>query len=95
MRGIVIHHTEGLSGSWEVKGDHAVYGLHIQVTTRVDGAAITLTEVQQIFHSASINVYERTGPTRRFGDGGGFSDDSPQVLWADRHLVLKTFGDQN
>jgi len=89
MRGIVIDHPERLSGSWEVKGDHAVYGLHIQVTTRVDGAPITLTGVRQIFHSASIDVYERTGPTRRFGDGGWFSDDSPQLLWTDRHLVLK------
>ena len=89
MRGSVIDHPESLSGSWEVKGDHAVYGLHIEVTTRVDGATITLRGVRQIFHSASINVYERTGPTRRFGDGSWFSDDSPHLLWTDRRLVLK------
>ena len=52
MRGLVIDHPERVSGSWEVKGDHAIYGLHIQLTTRVDGAPITLTGVQQIFHSA-------------------------------------------
>ena len=78
-----------MSGSWEVKGDHAIYGLHIQLTTRVDGAPITLTGVQWIFHSASIEVYERTGPTRKVGDGNWFSDESPQILWTDRHLVLK------
>src|SRR5216683_3856998 len=89
MRGFVIDHPERLSGSWEVKGDRAIYGLHIQLTTRVDGAPITLIRVQQIFHSASIEVYERTGPTRRVGDGNWFSDESPQILWTDRHLVLK------
>jgi hypothetical protein len=89
MRGFVIDHPERLSGSWEVKGDHAIYGLHIQLTTRVDGAPITLIGVQQIFHSASIEVYERTGPTRRLGDGNWFSDESPQILWTDRRLVLK------
>jgi hypothetical protein len=89
MRGFVIDHPERLSGSWEVKGDHAIYGLHIQLTTKIDGAPITLTGVQQIFHSASIEVYERTGPTRKVGDGNWFSDESPQVLWTDRHLVLK------
>jgi hypothetical protein len=89
MRGFVIDHPERLSGSWEVKGDHAIYGLHIQVTTRVDGTPITLTGGRQIFYSASIEVYERTGPTRRVGDGSWFSDESPQVLWTDGHLVLK------
>jgi hypothetical protein len=72
-----------------VKGDHAIYGLHIQLTTRVDGAPITLTGVEQIFNSVSIEVYERTGPTRNLGDGNWFSDKSPQILWTDRHLVLK------
>ena len=89
MRGFAIDDPERLSGSWDVKGNHVVYGLHIQVTTRVDGAPITLTGVQQIFHSALIEVYERTGPTRKIGDGNWFSDDSPQLLWTDRHLVLK------
>jgi len=89
MRGSVMDHPERLSGSWEVKGDHAVYGLRIQVNTRVDGAPSTLTGVQQIFYRALIDVYERTGPTRKIGDGNWFSDESPQVLWTDRHLVLK------
>jgi hypothetical protein len=89
MRGFVIDHPERLSGSWEVKGDHAIYGLHIQLTTRVDGAPITLIGVQQIFHSALIEVYERTGPTRKVGDGNWISDESPQLLWTDRHLVFK------
>lgn len=89
MRGSVIRHPEMLSGYWEAKGDHAVYGLHIQLITRVDGAPITLTGARQIFHSALIGVYERTGPTRKFGDGSWFSDDSAQVLWTDRHLVIK------
>src|SRR3984893_15560590 len=81
MRGFVIDHPERLSGSWEVKGDHAIYGLHIQLTTRVDGAPITLIGVQQIFHSASIEVYERTGPTRRLGDGNWISDESPPLVF--------------
>ena len=89
MRGYVIDHPEKLSGSWEVKGDHAIYGLHIEVTTRVDGAPRTLIGVQEIFHSALIEVYERTGPTRKLGEGSWFSDESPQILWTDRHLVLK------
>jgi hypothetical protein len=71
-RGLVIDHPERLSGSWEVKGDHAIYGLHIQLATRVDGAPVTLIGVQQIFHSASIEVFERTGPTRRVETGTGF-----------------------
>jgi hypothetical protein len=62
MRGLVIDHPERVSGSWEVKGDHATYGLHIQLTTRVAGAPSTLIGVGQVFHSASIQVYERTGP---------------------------------
>jgi hypothetical protein len=89
MRGIAIDHPEKLSGSWEAQGDHAVYGLHIQLTTRVDGAPITLLGARQIFYSASIDVYERTGPARKFGDGNWLLDDSPQVLWTDRHLVIK------
>ena len=89
MRGGVIDHPESLSGSWEAKGDHAVYGLHIQLRTKVDGVPSTLAGGRQIFDSASIEVYERTGPTRRVGDGNWFSDDSPQVVWSDRHLVLK------
>jgi hypothetical protein len=94
MRGFVIDHPERVSGSWEVKGDHAIYGLHIQLASRVDGAPITLIGVQQIFHSASIQVYERTGPTRKLGDGNWFSDESPQTLWTDRHLVLKQAASQ-
>jgi hypothetical protein len=89
MRGLVIDHPEMMSGSWEVKGDHAIYGLHIELTTRVDGAPRTLIGVRQIFHSALIEVYERTGPTRKLGDGNWFSDESPPILWTDRHLVLK------
>jgi hypothetical protein len=89
MRGSVIDQPERVSGSWEVKGDHAIYGLHIELTTRVDGAPITLLGVQQIFYSALIGVYERTGPTRKVGDGNWFSDESPQIRWTDRHLVLK------
>lgn len=94
MRGVVIDHPERVSGSWEVKGDHAIYGLHIQLTTRVDGVPITLTGVEQIFHSASIEVYERTGPTRRVGDGYWFSDKSPQIQRTDAHLVLKQAASQ-
>ncbi|WP_213807921.1 hypothetical protein [Granulicella sp. dw_53] len=89
MRGFVIDHPERLSGSWEVKGDHAIYGLHIQLTTKVNGAPTTLIGAQQIFHSALIEVYERTGPTRKVGDGSWFSDELPQLLWTDRHLVIK------
>jgi hypothetical protein len=89
MHGLVIDHPERVSGSWEVKGDHAIYGLHIELTTRVDGAPRTLIGAQQIFHSAVIQVYERTGPTRMLGDGNWFSDESPQIRWTDRHLVLK------
>lgn len=94
MRGSAIDHPERMSGSWEVKGDHAIYGLHIQLTTKVDRAPITLIGVQQIFHSASIEVYERTGPTRRLGDGNWFSDESPQTLWLDRHLILQQAASQ-
>jgi hypothetical protein len=94
MRGVVIDHPERLSGSWEVKGDHAIYGLHIELTTTVDGAPRTLIGVQQIFHNASIQVYERTGPTRKVGDGNWFSDESPQTLWTDRHLILKQAASQ-
>jgi len=94
MRGLVMDHPERLSGSWEVKGDRAIYGLHIRLTTRVEGAPTTLIGVQQIFHSASIQVYERTGPTRKMGDGNWFSDDSRQVLWTDRRLRLKQAASQ-
>jgi hypothetical protein len=89
MRGLVIDHPEMMSGSWEVKGDHAIYGLHIELTTRVAGAPSTLIGVQQIFHSALIEVYERTGPARKLGEGSWYSDESPKILWTDRHLVLK------
>jgi hypothetical protein len=94
MRGFVIDHPERVSGSWEVRGDHAIYGLHIQLITRVDGAPITLIGVHQIFHSASIEVYERTGPTRKVGDGNWFSDESAPILWTDRHLILKQAANQ-
>jgi len=40
-----------------VKGEYAIYGLHIQLTTKVDGAPATLTVVRQIFHDATIEVY--------------------------------------
>jgi hypothetical protein len=88
MRGMTIDHAEKLSGSWEAQGDHTVYGLHIQLTTRVGGAPITLVGVRQVFYGALIEVYERTGPTRRLGEGSWFSDESSQVLWTNLHLVL-------
>ena len=31
MRDFVIDHPERMSGSWEVKGDHTTYGLHIEI----------------------------------------------------------------
>jgi hypothetical protein len=78
MRGLVIDHPERVSGSWEVKGDHSIYGLHIQLTTRVDGAPRTLIGVQQIFHSASIEVYERTGQRGGLATGTGFQMNRPR-----------------
>jgi hypothetical protein len=89
MRGFVIDDPERLSGSWEIKGDHAIYGLHIELMTRVDGAPRTLIGAQQIFHSAVIQVYERTGPRRMLGDGSWFSDESSQIRWTDKHLMIK------
>jgi hypothetical protein len=88
LRGTTIDHPERMSGSWEVKGEYAIYGLHIQLTTKVDGAPATLTGVRQIFHDATIEVYQRTGPTRKTGDGNWFSDDSPEVQWNAKHLAL-------
>jgi hypothetical protein len=89
LRGMTIDHPERMSGSWEVKGEGAIYGLHIQLTTKVDGAPATLTGVRQIFHDASIEVYQRTGPTRKTGDGNWFSFDSPEVQWNAKHLALE------
>ncbi len=89
MRGFVIDHPEMLSGSWEIKSDHAVYGLDIQITTRVEGAPIKLKGVPQTFDGAQIGVYERRGLTRRDADASWFSNDSSQVLWTERHLVIK------
>jgi hypothetical protein len=34
LRGMTIDHPERMSGSWEVKGEDAIYGLHIQLTTK-------------------------------------------------------------
>jgi hypothetical protein len=76
-RGLVIDHPERLSGSWEVKGDHAIYGLHIQLATRVDGAPVTLIGVQQIFHSASIEVMNAQVPRGGLATGTGFQMNRP------------------
>jgi len=89
LRGTTVDHPERMSGSWEVKGEDAIYGLHIQLTTKVDGAPTTLTGVRQIFHDAYIEVYQRAGPTRKIGDGNWFSDDSPAVQWSAKHLALQ------
>jgi hypothetical protein len=78
-----------MSGSWEVKGRDAIYGLHIQLTTKVDGAPVTLTGARQIFRGASIEIYQRTGSIRKTGDGNWFSFDSPEVQWNAKHLALE------
>ena len=46
LRGTTIDHPERMSGSWEVRGEYAIYGLHIQLTTKVDGAPATLIGVR-------------------------------------------------
>jgi hypothetical protein len=58
LSGMTIDHPERMSGFWEleVKGDDAIYGLHIQLTTKVHGAPATLTGARQIFHDASIEA---------------------------------------
>jgi hypothetical protein len=89
LRGMTIDHPERMSGSWEVKGEDAIYGLHIELTTKVDGAPATLTGVRQIFHDALIEVYQRAGPTRKIGEGSWFSDGSPEVQWNAKHLALE------
>ena len=89
LRGMTIDHPETMSGSWEVNGEDAVYGLHIELTTKVDGAPATLTGVRQIFHDALIEVYRRAGPTRKIGEGSWFSDGSPEVQGNAKHLALE------
>jgi hypothetical protein len=87
LRAMTIDHPERMSGSWEVKGEDAIYGLHIQLTAKVDGAPATLTGVRQISHDAE--VYRRMGPTRKTGGGNWLSFDSPEVQWNAKHLALE------
>ena len=85
---LVVRHPEQLSGSWEIQGENAVYGLQIQLTTRADGAPLTLIGVQQVFQNASVELYKRTGLTRKIGDGAWLPVEPSQLL-TDGHLVLK------
>ncbi len=88
LRGREIEHPENLSGAWEVELNGTVFGLQIELTTRIDGAPVTLSGAHQTFHDAVIEVYERTGPTRKPGDGNWFSDDSPSVRWTNEGLIV-------
>jgi len=92
LRDHEIEDPENLSGAWEIALDGAVYGLQIELTTRIDGAPVTLLGAHQTFHDALIEVYERTGPTRKPGEGNWFSDDSPSVDLTREHLIIKQDG---
>ncbi len=92
LRGHEIDHPENLSGEWETSFNGAVYGLQIQLTTRIDGAPVTLLGARQTFHDALFEVYQRTGPTRKTGEGNSFSDDTPAVHWTQKRLIINRDG---
>ena len=88
FRGTGIDNPELLSGSWEVQGDDSMYGLHIQLTTKVNGTPASLVGVRQVFDHAEIDVYQRSGPARNILDGNWFEDNSSSVQWDARRLTI-------
>jgi hypothetical protein len=92
LRGQEIEHPENLSGAWEVALDGTIYGVQIEITTRIDGAPVTLIGAHQTFHDALIGVYERTSSTQKLGNTNWVSDDSPSVHWTQEHLVINQDG---
>jgi hypothetical protein len=92
LRGHDIEDPENISGEWETSLNGAVYGMQIELTTRINGAPVTLLGARQTFHHALIEVYERTGPTRKPGEGNWFSDDSLKVKWTRKRLTINQDG---
>jgi hypothetical protein len=92
LRGQEIENPENSSGEWKASLDGVVYGLQIELTTRIDEAPVRLLGARQTFHDALIEVYQRTGPMRKPGEGNWFSDDSPSVHWTRKRLIIKQDG---
>jgi hypothetical protein len=92
IRGQQIDHPERMSGSWETSDGGSVYGLHIQLTSLVVGAPVTLAGARRTWSDAILEVYLRTGSARKLGDGNGFSADSPDVRWDLGHLLVNYAG---
>lgn len=88
LRGSVIEHPEEISGAWEVKADHTIYGLQIALSTKVEGTPASLSHAHQTVQSADIQVYQRNTPVRKAFDGNWFTDQSPSLRWSGRHLYL-------
>ncbi len=88
LRGSVVVNPERISGSWESTQFGSIMGLHIKLTTIVNGTPTSLVGVKQFFHDAQIQVYQRAGPSRTSGDGQWFDDNSSGVQWIGNHLTV-------
>lgn len=88
----VIRHPEKLTGLWEMNDGRTIVGLHIELTTSVNGAPRTLDGIEQTFDHANIQVYQRAGRVRAVVDGNWFEDNSAGVEWHGNHLKIRYTG---
>lgn len=86
----LISDPERLSGIWEASdGSGGAVGLHLSLTTKVDGTPATLNGVPQHLDQFVVGVYQRSGSDMHMGDESNFVVPSNEVHWNGRSLRVK------
>jgi hypothetical protein len=70
-----VFHPEALSGIWETgNGQGGAVGIHLALATTLPGDDDHVAWTPQAWQHLEVDVFERKGAERGFGDANGFSD---------------------
>jgi len=70
-----VIHPEALSGIWESpNGQGGAVGIHLELASALPGDDDHVAWTPQAWQHLQVDVYERKGAERAFGEGNGFSD---------------------
>ncbi|MGC2398427.1 MAG: hypothetical protein WA510_01525 [Acidobacteriaceae bacterium] len=86
-----VFHPEALSGIWETSnGQGGAVGIHLALATTLPGDDDHVAWTPQAWQHLEVDVFERKGAERGFGDANGFSDSQRggTVLFKDGRLEL-------
>lgn len=87
MFGRPIEEPERFSGLWEAAdGLGGTVGIWLQLTTRIQGAPTTLTDVIQYDQTLLVAVFQPNGNRIEFPDGSFVDQPGGQLMWDGKHL---------